>query len=68
MGLCPKRSPTLPQNVLVSATPSMGPTYTAMPANASTPGDASSDCRCTGQKGPLISMAPMEMSWITNSA
>src|SRR3989344_2494837 len=68
MGLCPKRSPTLPQNVLVSATPSMGPTYTAMPANARTPGDASSDCRCTGQKGPLISMAPMEMSWITNSA
>ncbi|MNI70038.1 hypothetical protein D3C73_1258240 [compost metagenome] len=55
-----------PQNALVSMMPSMGPTYTAMLAKLKNEAESVKPRRCTGQNGPLISIAPMETNWIAN--
>ena len=47
--------------------PSIGPTYTATLAKLNSVSESVSWRKCTGQNGPLISMAPMDTSWIVNS-
>src|SRR5476651_1416942 len=69
IGLCPVRSPSRPHIGVRIIAAIIGPAYTSEDSRPVywAPAAPSSFWICKGQKGPLISMAPMDTSWIPTS-